>query len=269
MAMADRVIRAEDNGQPLLDADGVPFAELEVDSVDALDEASATVAELAALQREWRFGHVIVDEAQDLTPMQWRMVARRAIGGSMTIVGDLAQRSTGEQGTWSDHLPESLADASHAELTVNYRSPVELSGLAAAILSDLAPHLAPPKAIRSSGFLPEVRQCDDLESAVGEAINDDLRSGPEGRIAVIGFDLPETSDDKRVSWLSPAQAKGLEFDNVIIVEPSRFLDEPRGLSLLYVAITRATNKLTLLHQRRLPAVIETGLAVGVSLGELN
>jgi len=163
--MADYTIRAEDNGQPLLDADGDPFVELEVDRVDDVDEAGDTIAELASRQREWRYGHVIVDEAQDLTPMEWRMVSRRAIGGSMTIVGDLAQRSIGPPGTWKDNLPGRLADHSYAELTVNYRSPAEVNALASEILADLAPNLRPSTAIRSTGDRPTIERVEDVAAA--------------------------------------------------------------------------------------------------------
>ncbi len=251
--MADRIIRAEDNGQPLLDADGEPFTELDVDSPDELDEVGATVAELAALERDWRFGHVIVDEAQDLTPMQWRMVARRAVGGSMTIVGDLAQRSIGEPGSWSDHLPSSVGDFAYAELTVNYRSPSEISEVAARLLAELAPGLPAAQAIRSSGVAPATHALPASELSVFVA--EQRRLTPEGRLAVIGFDLPTKGHGAGVVWLDPWQAKGLEFDHVVIVEPQRFLDEPRGLSLLYVAITRATHRLFFVHERPLPPIL--------------
>ncbi len=253
--MADRIVRAEDNGQPLLDADGFPISELEVDSVDALHDVGATVAELAARQREWQFGHVIVDEAQDLTPMQWRMVARRAVGGSMTIVGDLGQRSIGEPGSWEDHLPGSVKDFAYAELTINYRSPAEITDLASAILSDLAPGLSPARPIRSSGVSPKAAGLEDLGQSLERLVTRSRAAHPEERLGVIGFDLPRAGSESDVSWLSPWQAKGLEFDSVIVVEPARFLDEERGLSLLYVAVTRATHRLVVAHRRPLPAVV--------------
>ncbi len=111
----DPYLRADDTGRPLLDNDGNPLSELMPDSADALLDHGAALAELAIGQRSWRFGHVIVDEAQDLTPMQWRMVARRARGRSMTIVGDLAQRSVPAHGEtdddgWLDRLPTELHD---------------------------------------------------------------------------------------------------------------------------------------------------------------
>ena len=251
--MADYTIRAEDNGQPLLDADGDPFVELEVDRVDDVDEAGDTIAELASRQREWRYGHVIVDEAQDLTPMEWRMVSRRAIGGSMTIVGDLAQRSIGPPGTWKENLPGRLADHSYAELTVNYRSPAEVNALASEILADLAPQLRPSTAIRATGDRPTVERVDDVAAALPEIVERETASLSEGRVAVIGVAVGA------VASLTPWEAKGLEFDTVILVEPSEVLAEEHGLSLLYVAVTRATNRLVIVHAGPLPEVVARAL----------
>lgn len=250
--MADHTIRAEDNGQPLLDADGNPFVELEVDRVDDVDEAGDTIAELASRQREWRYGHVIVDEAQDLTPMEWRMVSRRAIGGSMTIVGDLAQRSIGPPGTWTDNLPGQLADHSYAELTVNYRSPAEVNAVASEILAELAPQLRPSTAIRSTGDRPKVEHVSAVEAVLPRIVERETAALPKGRVAVIGMDAGQGS-------LTPWEAKGLEFDTVILVEPSTILAEEHGLSLLYVAVTRATNRLVIVHAASLPEVISRAL----------
>ena len=253
--MADRTIRAEDNGQPLLDADGDPFVELEVDRVDDVDEAGDTIAELASRQREWRYGHVIVDEAQDLTPMEWRMVERRAIGGSMTIVGDLAQRSIGPPGTWRDNLPGRLAEHSYAELTVNYRSPAEVNAVASEILADLAPNLRPSTAIRATGDRPTVQRVDDVAAALPSVVEIETAALLEGRLAVIGVGA-----FGEVASLTPWEAKGLEFDTVVLVEPSVILAEEQGLSLLYVAVTRATHRLVIVHAEELPDVIARTLA---------
>ena len=251
--MADHTIRAEDNGQPLLDADGNPFVELEVDRVDDVDEAGATIAELASRQREWRYGHVIVDEAQDLTPMEWRMVARRAIGGSMTIVGDLAQRSIGPPGTWKDNLPGRLAEHSYVELTINYRSPAEVNAVASVILAELAPHLRPSTAIRQTGDRPTVEQVDDVDNALPAIVERETSALVEGRVAVIGIGVDV------VPSLTPWEAKGLEFDTIILVEPAHILAQDHGLSLLYVAITRATNRLVIVHADPLPDVMSRAL----------
>lgn len=254
--MADHTIRAEDSGLPLLDADGQPFVELEVDRVDDVDEAGDTIAELASRQREWRYGHVIVDEAQDLTPMEWRMVARRAIGGSMTIVGDLAQRTIGPPGTWAENLPGALADHSYTELTVNYRSPAEVNSVASAILAELAPELRPSTAIRSTGKQPRTEWVADLEASLPAIIHREEDAAGEGRVAVIAVDPTPVSDvGSTTQFVTPWEAKGLEFDTVVLVEPAEILSQRGGLSLLYVAVTRATHRLVIVHQQPLPAVL--------------
>ncbi len=255
--MADRTIRAEDNGQPLLDADGEPFVELEVDRVDDVDETGDTIAELASRQREWRYGHVIVDEAQDLTPMQWRMVARRAIGGSMTIVGDLAQRSIGPPGTWQTNLPGELADHSYAELTVNYRSPAEVNSVASAILAELAPDLRTSTAIRSTGEQPATQHVEDFGPSLQTILRREEAAVGDGRVAVIGVGDLEDVAHVRAStqFLTPWEAKGLEFDTVVLVEPADILAQDGGLSLLYVAVTRATHHLVIVHRQPLPPLL--------------
>ncbi len=263
-ATDDRAIELDD------DDDDVRVDELELEGADDLEEESATVVELAFGQRSWRFGHVIVDEAQDLTPMQWRMVVRRARGGAMTIVGDLAQRSIGAPGTWREHLPPSIREFDRRELTINYRSPAEINDLASTVLTELAPSLATSTSIRSSGHQPEAIAVDSsvetLQAAVSRVIGEVVADpGIDGSIGVVGLGLhgvAPVSDgndagegDQRATWLDPWQAKGLEFDTAIVVEPARFLEEPHGLSLLYVAITRATKKLIVVHEQTLPAVL--------------
>lgn len=266
--MTDHVVRAEDNDAPILDGEGLPISELELDQVDAALDRQASVAELAADQQSWRFGHVIVDEAQDLTPMQWRMIARRTQGDSMTVVGDLAQRSIGEPGTWADHIPPSVADFSYQELTINYRAPAELNELSSAILAELAPDLQAPRSIRSVGHYPKAIAVEDLQSGVLEVANrahDErtLRTHGEGTIAVIGIDLPSslgTANNSPFVLLSPWQAKGLEFDSVLLVEPATIIEQEFGLSLLYVAVTRSTNELLIVHNKPLPAILSDALA---------
>ncbi len=262
----DRTMLALDNDQPLLDGEGRPVQELDVERPDEIAQRSATVRQLAVDEQVWRFGHVIVDEAQDLTPMQWRMVVRRSRKGAVTVLGDLAQRSIGEPGTWDDHLPPELSLYHERALTTNYRSPAEINDLAAAVLADLAPGLPQSRAVRRSGRHPvaiRVESIDrdlprvvaDLAGSTGVCPGGDRRMAP----AVIGFDLAQPPDrspgtaalhDARL--LSPWQAKGLEFDSVVVVEPARFLDEENGLSLLYVALTRSTDRLAIVHQRPLP-----------------
>ncbi|MEM7324825.1 MAG: ATP-binding domain-containing protein [Actinomycetota bacterium] len=249
----DRTVRAEDNNQPILDFEGLPFQELEVERPDDVAQRSATVRQLAVDEQVWRFGHVIVDEAQDLTPMQWRMVVRRSRQGSVTMLGDLAQRSIGEPGTWDDHLPPELSLFEQQNLTTNYRSPAEINDLAGTLLEDLAPELPKSRAVRRSGHEPAVVPVASLADELAAAV-----AAAPGVPAVLGFDLPNLSSlvaNGRCRTFSPWQAKGLEFDSVVVVEPARFLDEPNGLSLLYVALTRSTDRLTIVHQRPLPDVL--------------
>jgi len=272
------VIRAEDNNEPLLDNDGQPIAELTLDSADHINQADATLAELAAAQRSWRYGHVIVDEAQDLTPMQWRMVARRARGGAMTIVGDLAQRASADASrsaeptevSWHDLLPASLADFDYQELSVNYRSPSEINDLAGALLAQLAPQLQSAVSIRHAGVDPKAVSTTDLAQGLATVLAEEIAAVPRGRIGVIraesaiaghAADIAADPDNHHpvVTDLTARQSKGLEFDSVIIVEPAAIAALPSGLSLLFVALTRSTSRLTLLHRQPLPAVLESQL----------
>ncbi|MGF1598211.1 MAG: ATP-binding domain-containing protein [Acidimicrobiales bacterium] len=246
------------------ESDGSPIAELDVDAPDSRLDRGETVAEQAIGERWWRFGHVIVDEAQDLTPMQWRMLARRSSGGSITIVGDLAQRSIGEPGRWQDHLPAELGDVAVRELTVNYRSPAEINEVAAALLAHLAPGITAPASIRSVGHRPTVRHLPELARNLPAAVAAERAARPRGRTAVIGLIAPDVVERGRTSapdvqWLDPWQAKGLEFDSVILVEPADITDRDHGPSLLYVAVTRTTDHLLVVHDRPLPEVLAASL----------
>ena len=269
----DRLVGIEVGDGFSFESDGTPIGELDVDAPDSLLDRGASVAEQAVLERSWRFGHVIVDEAQDLTPMQWRMIARRAHGGAITMVGDLAQRSIGAPGEWADHLPTDLHGFAEQELTINYRSPAEIDPLVGAVLAELAPGLSPSRSIRSVGAegRPNVERLDDLDRELVPwvlARRARRRAGrpsaqPLGRMAVIGVDLPgDRPTEPDVAWLDPWQAKGLEFDHVVVVEPAAIVELDHGLSLLYVAITRTTTRLDLVHRRPLPPVMTAGLAAG-------
>ncbi len=235
------------------DDDDVREAELSVESLDDLGGEATTVVELAFGQRSWRFGHVIVDEAQDLTPMQWRMVTRRARGRSMTIVGDLAQRTGGPVMDWASHLPESLGEVARQDLTINYRSPAEINRLATRILAELAPDLDSSRAIRSAGQDPEfveLSEGDDLADVVAYE-RTAIDSGE--RLAVVGVGLEGL--DLGALTLTPTEAKGLEFDVVVVVEPADIVDRRWGLAQLYIAVTRSTRRLVVAHRRRLPSVL--------------
>lgn len=262
-AASEQVHREErpvtlDGGDPtLLDADGNPLSELDLHRPDEIAQRGATVRQLAVDERVWQFGHVIVDEAQDLTPMQWRMVVRRSRHGAVTMLGDLAQRSAGPAAPWEELLPPELSRFEQRDLTTNYRSPAEINELATAVLRVLAPGLPPTRAVRHSGRPPVVEAVGDLARdlpAVVERVA--AECGAEaGPPAVIGFDLPPAETLAPARALTPVTAKGLEFDQVIVVEPARFLAHTNGLSLLYVALTRATTQLTIVHHHPLPDLL--------------
>lgn len=266
----DRLVGLEVADGFSFESDGAPIGELDVDAPDSLLDRGATVAEQAVLERSWRFGHVIVDEAQDLTPMQWRMIARRSHGGSITMVGDLAQRSIGDPGAWAEHLPSELQGFAEQELTINYRSPAEIDGLASGVLARLAPGLTPSHSIRSVGGSgrPQVKHFADLDQDLLAWVTAERASTPGGRMAVVGVGLPpDAVDSPDLSWLDPWQAKGLEFDRVVVVEPAAIAELHHGLSLLYVAITRTTTRLDIVHHRPLPDVILAGLGAEQSAAD--
>jgi DNA helicase IV len=219
------------------------------------------------------FGHVLVDEAQDLTAMQWRMLARRCPSGSMTLVGDPGQASRpGALASWSDalaHLPQHNS-ARFVTLTINYRTPSEVMEVAARLLAVAAPTVEPSRSVRSTGEQPRfvATQPDRLvdETAAYARAALDLT----GTIAVIApsalhaeiitrlGDVGASSEagealDAEVAVLEPTEAKGLEFDHVVVVEPADLVHADRaGLRLLYVTITRTTKTLAVVHAKPLP-----------------
>lgn len=237
----------------------IEIRELDIESVDTFGEARITVGDLAGEHESWRYGHVIVDEAQDLTPMQWRMIMRRVRGRALTIVGDLAQRSASAAQAWDQVLPSELASIQRQDLTVNYRSPAEIHELAVKVLASFAPTVAPSRAIRTSGVAPHFCQASDLTTAVIERLAD-LERSVGGQIAVIAvdpdaLDLSGHAEDERVRLLTPNESKGLEFDAVILAEPSDILDQTGGASQLYIALTRAMQHLVVVHTKPLPVVL--------------
>ncbi|MDP9442467.1 MAG: AAA family ATPase [Actinomycetota bacterium] len=217
------------------------------------------------------YGHVVVDEAQDLSPMQLRMVARRSLNGSMTVVGDIGQ-ATGplSPASWHDvvrHLPE-RKPARQVELTVNYRTPSEIMEVAARVLAAAAPHLVPPRSVRSAGVDPVLRRVEDHENLAEVALAAAATLAEEvgGTVAVLCPDglagalgaarEDDVSLEAQISVIPVGSAKGLEFDGVVVVEPGFVADEsPQGLRALYVALTRTTKRLTIVHARPLPAVL--------------
>jgi DNA helicase IV len=235
-------------------------AELEWSEHDLalLDEAAVL---LEAAPR--RYAHVIVDEAQDLTPMQLRMIGRRVLDGSYTLLGDVAQ-ATGPvpHASWEEviaHLPH--AGGAHvAELRHAYRVPAEIMALALPLLPRIAPTVAPPLAFRTGGVAPRIRQV-PAAALLAEALAEARALAAEpGLLAVIApqellaaLDPHDSAFDESIALLPPHRAKGLEFDHVVLVEPAAIAgDDLRGLRELYVALTRPTQTLTIVHAEPLP-----------------
>lgn len=232
-----------------------------------LDEAAGL------LERETSLHHVIIDEAQDLSPMQCRAVARRTTHGSITLLGDLAQGTAPWAATdWVDSLRHlGKPDASVVPLTTGFRVPEAVVALANQLLPALAVNVPPAVSLRSEGSLV-IRQADDLAAEVIAEL-DATRSLPgsvgviaahrhldavRAALAATGEEPGElgTPTSSRVTVLPATLAKGLEYDHVIVVEPVDIVDaEPRGLHRLYVVLTRAVTRLTVLHTRTLPEAL--------------
>jgi DNA helicase IV len=269
----------DDAEEEVLSAIDVVDASAFVERHEVLD--TRTAAERAAADRTWVFGHVIVDEAQELSPMAWRLLMRRCPSRSMTVVGDVAQTSElAGTTTWDQVFEPYVAQRWNlAELTVNYRTPSEVMAVAADVLAAVDPALQPPRSVRSGGVEPwalrvppltlpaEIIAAVRLEAAeVGDG-----RVGvivPEGREAELGRHLVDAVPGaavgeqpdllNQIALMTVRQAKGLEFDSVVVVEPDEIIAEsPRGLSDLYVAVTRATRRLGVLHTADLPKVLNS------------
>ncbi|MEV1201069.1 HelD family protein [Microbispora rosea] len=218
-------------------------------------------------------GHLVVDEAQDLSAMQLRALGRRCRNGSATVLGDLAQGTT----PWSarswktvlDHLGQPSGEVT--ELTLGFRVPREVLDFAARLLPSVAPELAPPRSLRPGAGSLSVRRETDVAAALSEAVRQALAQ--EGSVGVIAADSalpvlsaaleatavphtvlgPDSTGDDRVLLVPATLAKGLEYDHVIVAEPAAIVEaEERGLARLYVVLTRAVTSLTVLHGRDLP-----------------
>jgi len=212
------------------------------------------LAERAAADRDWTYRHAVVDEAQELSEMDWRVLMRRCPSRSFTVVGDLAQRRSMSGATSWDTMLEAYVPGRwvYRSLSVNYRTPAEIMTVAGALLAEFAPGVEPPESVRACGIQPWSQRVtdDELPTAIEEFVIDE--ADREGTSIVIGPpDVPGA--------VVPSETKGLEFDAVLVVEPERILaDGPRGAADLYVALTRATQRLGVLHRDPLPEVL-TGL----------
>ncbi|MDH2430411.1 AAA family ATPase [Sphaerisporangium sp. TRM90804] len=235
---------------------------------------AALLDELADLmERTPTLGHVVVDEAQDLSAMQLRALGRRCRTGSATVLGDLAQGTTPWSArSWEEVLSHlGFTEGSVTELTLGFRVPREVLDFAARLLPSVAPGLAAPRSLRPGAGSLTVRRTQSPPGAVAEAV--ERAALHEGSVGVIAADDavpalaaaltaagvahevlgPESPGGHRVSVVPASLAKGLEYDHVVAVEPADIVDaEPRGLARLYVVLTRAVTTLTVLHARDLP-----------------
>ncbi|WP_442806294.1 HelD family protein [Streptomyces sp. NBC_01317] len=218
------------------------------------EETQRERAERLAAERT-EYAHVIVDEAQDLTPMQWRMVGRRGRHATWTVVGDAAQSSWTDPDEAAEARDEALGNRPRRRftLTVNYRNPAEIAELAAKVLALAMPGMESPSAVRSTGVRPRftvVRDGDLAATVRAEAR--DLLERVDGTVGVV---VAMNRREQAARWLAELgprvvalgslEAKGLEYDATVVVSPAEIADEsPAGLRVLYVALTRATQQLT-------------------------
>ncbi|MEU5805832.1 UvrD-helicase domain-containing protein [Streptomyces sp. NPDC047718] len=268
-----------DELQQLLGAPARPKRKREADPLDQLtglqelmpvrEESQWERAERIAAERT-EYAHVIVDEAQDLTPMQWRMVGRRGRHGTWTVVGDPAQSS------WID-LEEAAAARDEAlgtrprrrfTLTVNYRNPAEVAEIAARVLKLAMPGMEPPTAVRSTGLEPRFTTAD---GDLGAVVREETRRLLEQVDGTVGVVVSMERREEAAGWLADLgeravalgslEAKGLEYDATVVVSPAEIAggttreeveagEFPAGLRVLYVALTRATQQLTVISTGR-------------------
>jgi hypothetical protein len=187
------------------------------------------------------FAHIVVDEAQELTDAQWQMLLIRCPSRSFTIVGDRAQARHGFLESWPERLRRvGLAEATVASLNLNYRTPIEVMSAAEPEIRAVIPDANVPTSVRSSGIPVMHGHTAELPSILERW----LAAGEEGVACVIGD--PSFTATARVRSLTAEQAKGLEFDLVVLVDPDGFGDGIEGAVDRYVAMTRATQQLVLL-----------------------
>ncbi|WP_369389551.1 UvrD-helicase domain-containing protein [Streptomyces sp. CG1] len=258
-----------DELQAILGAPARPRKKRELDPLDQLtgleelmpvrEESQRERAERLAQERT-EYAHVIVDEAQDLTPMQWRMVGRRGRHATWTVVGDPAQSSWSDPDEAAQARDEALGSRPRRrfQLTVNYRNPAEIAELAAKVLALAMPGSESPRAVRSTGVEPRFtvvresaertvraeaeRLLDLVDGTVGVVVAMNRREEARRWLAGLG---------DRVVALGSLEAKGLEYDATVVVSPAEIADEsPAGLRVLYVALTRATQQLTVVSGER-------------------
>ena len=259
-----------ENVGPLLEEYGVNG----VITAEVLAEANEvraqrmTAAEAAHADRTWAYGHVVVDEAQELSPMQWRLLMRRCPMKSFTVVGDIAQASSAAaSSSWAEALEPFVGDRfTVEELTVNYRTPKQISDAAVSMAQAAGLEMRAPRAVREGSWAPELEVSDDVISSVVCRVEEDLQAVAGGLVGVIvgpkhhddvlqaiaqaqgeRLGTAQTALERQVLVLSPWEAKGLEFDAVVIVEPREVIEAAGGrVGDLYVAMTRPTQRLAMI-----------------------
>ena len=244
-----------------------------------LDEARAVLGPRPGKKEEdsiRTFGHIVVDEIQDLSPMDLRMLSRRSLNGSMTVVGDIAQAT----GAWAHqnwesillHLPN-RKEAHMRELTIGYRIPAPLMELAANVLKEAAPGLNPPSSVRAEGEPPIFVKIDGSLDFLSKVVSEEQKKADSGNLAIVAAnsqveEIETLLDDAEIVFGRPNRrgldeqltvvpvglVKGLEVDVVIVVEPKRIIEEQiQGMRALYVALTRATKRVVVIHAEELPS----------------
>ncbi|HEX3679355.1 MAG TPA: UvrD-helicase domain-containing protein [Galbitalea sp.] len=230
--------------------------------------AHGTTAERAAADREWTYGHIVVDEAQELSPMQWRLLRRRCPLRSFTIVGDVAQASAAAAAPdWTIALTALTTEFRLEELTVNYRTPAQITDAAEEMALDHGLSVTKSRAVRESEWPVDevVVEVGDLLAAVVDVVDEDRQLDDRGTLAVIaparivdalaqeltqrfGASVGRAALGLRraIAVLTPQEAKGLEFDSVVVTEANEIIESSsRGVGALYVAMTRPTQRLHL------------------------
>jgi DNA helicase IV len=258
-----------DELQAVLGVPARPRRRREADPLDQLtgleelmpvrEESQRERAERLAQERT-EYAHVIVDEAQDVTPMQWRMLGRRGRHATWTVVGDPAQSSWSDPDEAAAARDEALGSRPRRRftLTVNYRNPAEIADLAARVLALAMPGSTAPSAVRSTGVEPRF-------AAVRESLADTVREEAARLLervdGTVGVVVAMRRREEAARWLAglgdrvvalgSLEAKGLEYDATVVVSPAEIADEsPAGLRVLYVALTRATQQLTVVSGDR-------------------
>lgn len=275
LANAERTLQnvqqsLEDSG-----VDGVLSAE-DLAAHNAVQDEEFSTAERALSDRTWAFGHVVIDEAQELSAMQWRLLVRRCPIKSFTIVGDIAQTSAAAGATsWQQALSPHFGDRWRLEeLTVNYRTPAQIADAAARMANAAGQVVSAPKAVREGLWSPIIDRVSNPTDTLRQVMSEELAAVDGGLLAIIAAphrlaelttalrqDFPGRvghgagSLEQDIVVIDPHDAKGLEFDGVVIIEPSELITAGR-VGDLYVSMTRPTQRLRLISSTDLPAGIE-------------